>query len=430
MIKKILILSFVPMLLLAIDIKDVLKGVDENLLIKSSSKKAKALEQMVGFYESNNYPKVDIGISAIRLRKTPTATFAIPPLPPVSSAVGTKSNFTGEISFVYPVFTGYATNNLIKKARYNAIKAKLETKNLKRELYLKTIKLYSDIYSLNQAIKAAKEAVKALSVSLKKANKMYDNALINLSEVYNIKAKKYNVIASLQTLKAQKKSLVNSLFYISGIKVDKNVKLYPDTVIKRKKSILRKALKEREDIKIIKKELDISQSDIKLADSKFYPSIAVVAGIKKEGNSLRLNGNGYTNADKSYIGINLKWNIFDGFGKNRASEAAKLKKEAIMLYLDDYERVVKTNIQNSFFMLKSLFDKLKAAKEQLKSEREYYKLTKGRFENALSSADELSRSIAEVAKAKAQVEQYKAKIFFQKYKIMLQAGLKYFKENI
>jgi len=427
--KKFILLA-IPLFLSAYGLNDVLKGVDNNLLIKSSNIKTKALKKMVGFYEGKDYPSLNLDFKAIRLKDTPSATFTIPPMPSITTAMGTRTNISAEVGFVYPVFTGYAVQNSIKKVKLEVIKSSLKTKNLKRELYLKSIMLYSTIFSIDQAIKATKEAIKALDISLKKANQLYKNSLINLSEVYNIKAKKYDDVATLQTLKAKRNSLANTLFYISGVKLKNSIKLSKNITLKSEDSIIKDALTDREDIKSIEKELDIAQSDIKLAQSGFYPSVALVGGIKKQGDTLRLNGNGFSNADQSYIGLDIKWNIFDGFAKDRQKEAAMLKKEATMIYLNDYKNVVKTNIENSFFTLKSFVSKLSAAKEQLKSQREYYKLIKGRFENALSSADELSRAIASLANAKAKFQQYKAKIFFQKYKIILQTGLKHFKEKI
>ena len=423
-----IILFILPVLLFSTTLKDVIKGVDNSLLVKSSKIKTKALKKLVGVYEGKNYPSVDLDFKAIRLKDTPSATFALPLMPSVTTAVGTKNNISLEIGFVYPLFTGYAISNMIEKAKLEAVKSKLKTKNLKRELYLKSIMLYSDIYTVSQAIKATKEAIKALDISLQKANIMYKNALLDLSEVYNIKAKRYDMIATLETLKAQKNSLSNSLFYISGVDIKNGVKLPKILKFKKEKNIIKLALKKREDINILKKELDISEKEIRLAKSKFYPTVAIMGGVKKQGDSLRLNGNGYSNADESYIGVGVKWNIFDGFSKDKKSEAAKLKKEATLIYLNDYKQKIKTDIENSFFVLNSLKSKLKAAKLQLKSEIEYYRLIKGRFENALSSADELSRAIAAKAKAKANVEKYKAKIFFQKYKIILQTGIAYFKE--
>ena len=423
--KKIIFL-LLPILLFSMEVKDVIKGVDNSLLVKSSKTETEALKKMVGVYEGKNYPSIDLDFKAIRLKDVPTATFSLPLMPPITTAVGTKNNLSLELGFSYPIFTGYAVSNMIKKAKLKVVKSKLKTKNLKRELYLKAVMLYSDIYAISQAVKATKEALKALDISLKKANSLYKNALINLSEVYNIKAKRYSVVAELETLKAKRDLLVNMLYYVSGVKVGNDLKLKSIKRLQDVQSIIKQALKNREDIAILKKELDIAGLEIKLAKSKFYPTVAVMGGIKKRGDSLRLNGNGYSNADESYIALGIKWNIFDGFSKNRATQASRLKKEATLLYLNDYMQKVKTEIENSFFVLKSLKAKLSAAKEQLKSQEEYYKLVKGRFANALSSADELSRAIAALAKAKANVQQYKAKIFFQRYKIILQAGLKVF----
>lgn len=427
---KKMIIFLLPVLIFSAELKDIIKGVDDSLLVKSSKTKTEALKKMVGVYEGKNYPSIDLDFKAIRLKDIPTATFSLPLMPSLTTAVGTKNNVSLELGFAYPVFTGYATSNMIEKAKLEVVKSKLKTKNLKRELYLKSIMLYSDIYALSKAISATKEAVKALDISLEKADKLYKNGLINLSEVYNIKAKRYDVIAAEETLKAKRDALVNNLYYISGIKVANDLRLDKAAGLKKEKSIIKYAFKNREDINILKKELDINEREIKLAKSKFYPTVAIVGGIKRQGDSLRLNGNGYSNADESYIGLGVKWNIFDGFSKNRATEASRLKKEATSLYLNDYMQKVKTEIENSFFVLKSLKAKLSAAKEQLKSQEEYYKLIKGRFANALSSADELSRAIAALAKAKAKAQQYKAKIFFQRYKIILQAGLKEFKESI
>ena len=427
---KKIIIFLLPVLIFSAELKDIVKGIDDSLLVKSSKTKTEALKKMVGVYEGKNYPSIDLDFKAIRLKDRPTATFSLPLMPSLTTPVGTKNNVSLELGFVYPVFTGYAVSNMIEKAKLELVKSKLKTKNLQRELYLKSIMLYSNIYALSKAVNATKEAIKALDISLEKANKLYKNGLINLSEVYNIKAKRYDVIAAKETLKAKKEALINTLFYISGVKIGNNLKLVKSARLKKEKSIIKSALKNREDINILKKELDISKREIKLAKSKFYPTVAIMGGIKKQGDSLRLNGNGYSNADESYIGLGIKWNIFDGFSKNKATEASRLKKEATLLYLNDYIQKVKTEIENSFFILKSLKAKLSAAKEQLKSQKEYYKLIKGRFENALSSADELSRAIAALAKAKANVQQYKAKIFFQRYKIILQAGLKEFKEKI
>ncbi len=423
--KKIFIL-IIPIFLWATTFNDIVKNIDNNLLIKSSRAKTQALREMVKVSIAKKYPNINFSLSAIRLKDTPTAIFDIPPFPPTKSIVGTKSNFTGELSFVYPIFSGFAISTAIKKSKLQVLKSELESSSLKRELYLKSLELYGNIYALNQAIKAEKDALKTIKISLKTAEGFYKNGLLNLAGVYNIKAKKYDIQASIVKLKNQRDALKNQLFYISGIKINNDLALEKDKNIINLNKIESIALKNRKDIKAIKEKLNIADTDIKLAKSRYYPTVALIGGIKRQGDNLRLNGNNHTNPDSSYIGLNFKWNLFDGFAKTHQKEAALRQKEATLLYFNDYKNKVKTNIKNSFLTLKSLRSELLSSKEQLNAQNEYYLLTKGRFKNSLSSADELSRAISKLAVAKAKIEEVKAKIFIQKYKIALEAGLEYF----
>ena len=427
--KKIFIL-IVPVFLWAINFSNIARGIDNNLLIKSKEAKTKALKEMLKVAVSKNYPNINLSLNAVRLQETPTAIFYVPPLPPVNSVVGTKSNFTGALSFTYPVFSGFAISNSINKAKLQVIKSELETDNLKRILYLNALKLYSAIYALNKVIKANKDAMQSVDISLKTALGFYKNNLLNLAGVYNIKAKKYDIKASIAKLENQRDTLSNKLFYLANMKIDNNIVLNKINIPTNMNYVMDLALKNRKDIKIIQEQLKINDTDVKLSKSSYFPKVAIIGALKRQGDSLRLNGNEHTNANENYIGINLKWNIFDGFAKSHRKEAAIRQKEATILYFNNYKNLVKTNIKNSFLALHALKFELISSQEQLKAQNEYYLLTKGEFDNSLTSADKLSRAISKKAMAKAKVEEVKADIFEQKFKIALQAGLVYFDQII
>jgi len=313
------------------------------------------------------------------------------------------------LSFTYPIFSGFAISNSINKAKLQVIKSELETDNLKRILYLNALKLYSAIYALNKAIKANKDAMKSVDVSLKTALGFYKNNLLNLAGVYNIKAKKYDIKASIAKLENQRDILSNKLFYLTNIKISDNIVLNKINIPKNMNYVMNLALKNRKDIKIIQEQLKINDTDIKLSKSSYFPKVAIIGAIKRQGDSLRLNGNEHTNANENYIGINLKWNIFDGFAKSHRKEAAIRQKEATIFYFNNYKNLVKKNIKNSFLALRALKVELISSEEQLKAQNEYYLLTKGKFDNSLSSADELSRAISKKAMAKAKVEEVKCR---------------------
>ncbi|NPA73378.1 MAG: TolC family protein [Epsilonproteobacteria bacterium] len=423
---KKIILFLTPLLLWSATLKEYIKSIDDTPLVKSKEKAIKATKEMLEVSKAKNYPKVDLSFNAFRLKETPTTLFVFPPFPPVTIPLGTKDNVNLEIGFVYPLFSGYAITDTIEKSKLKVAKKVLEKDVLKRSLYLKAVELYGNIYALDMYEKALNEAKKAVEASLKKARGLYKNDLLNLSGVYNIEAKKFDIISDIQKIKTQKESLINDLAYICGIKGDEKFRIGDFKTELKEDEITDIAFRQRRDLQVLQKELKIANSDIKLAKSRYYPSIALVGAIKKQGDNLKLNGNGYTNADSSYIGLSVKWNLFDGFSRRHEKEAAMRKKEATLLYFNDYKNRVKTEIKNSFLSLKSLKTRLISAQKRVLAQKEYLKLTKGRFENSLCSADELSRAISSLATAKAKLQETKAKIFIQRHKIALEAGIEYF----
>ena len=425
--KKYIIL-FLPIFIYASSFSELIKSVDKNLLVKSKQEQTKALNSMLEAKKSKNSPFVDVEINAIRLKDTPTTILHVPgfssPLP-----MGTKTNLDASLSITYPLFTGFAITNSIEKARLEVVKNELETGDLKRKIYLKIAALYAQVFSLDKALEATKEAKIAIDDSYKKAKGLYDNGFINIANLYKIEAKKYDIEATIASYKEQKQNALNNLFYITQIKAD--VKALPGFDLPlMQKNLIKKALQNREDIKALQTSLQIDDYDVKLLKSKDLPQVGFFAAFKRQGDDLSLNGNGFTNADESYVGASLKWNIFDGNERKNKQEAAQYKKNTQNVYFIDYVEKVKTEIKNSFLALSSLNFKKKATLKEVSASKSYFELTRGRFENNLASADELSRAIADLASVKGKLQSIYAKIFLQKCKLTLLGGTQLFLQQV
>ena len=423
-------LLLLPALMYAQDFISLLKLADHNLLLQAKSQEIIAKDALYRSAKSKNYPTLDAKLTAVYLKDTPTMNFNLPfPGMPPKIEVGKKANYTGEVGISYPLFTGFAISGMIEKAQLDKEKAQLEQKDLKRKLYLQIASLYSALYSLNHAISANKEAVNATETSLKKARGFYKAGLLAPSELANIKAQKFAIQAALQKFISQKKSALQMLSYLTGKPIDKIDRL-PTLTMPKSTQLTDQALHERADILTLQKLLQIDEADIKLAKSNRYPTLALIGALKLQGDSLKLNGDGFTNPNKSYVGAAVEWKFFDGFETKHKLDAAKAKRVGRILYLKDYQNRVKTTLQNEIDTLFALQLQYKAKQAQLEAQENYYKLTKGRFANHLASADELSRAIAARAAAKAEFEQIKAEIFKQKCTILLETSLEEFQKVV
>ena len=424
------LLLLLPALIYGEDFFSLLKLADNNLLLQAKSQEVTAKEALYKAAKAKDYPTLDAKLSAIYLKDTPTASFQLPfPGIPQHIQMGKKPNYSVEIALTYPLFTGFAISSLIDKAKLDAAKAHLEKADAKRRLYMQIATLYGALYSVKGAITANQHAKEATETSWKKANGFFKAGLLAPSDLENIRAKKYEISAALQELKSQKRGLLRLLSYLTDTKITQIAQL-PHVSLPSREMLMESALHAREDIAALHKALEMDKQDLKLAKSARYPSLALIGALKSQGDTLRLNGDGFSNPNKSYIGAAVEYKLFDGFATKAQIEAAKAKKMGRLLYLRDYERKVETTLESEMDTLEALLEQKEAKEAQYKAQESYYRLTKGRFANHLAGADELSRAIAARATAQAQYQAIEAKIFEQKCKILLESSLKTFTKGM
>ena len=421
--KRVLIL-ILPIVIYAQTYKEVIKSIDESLLLKSAKQLELAAKLSYQAAKGKNMPSLDASLNAAYLNEAPAATFRLPPLfTPITTEVGTKKQFDGTLLLTYPLFTGFAVTASVDKAKFEQEKAHLKALDLKRNLYIQATTLYTSIIALNQTIKAQNEAKSAVTDAYKKAKGFYENGMLPLSDLYNIQAKRYAIEAEIVDSMSQKTQLLNQLAYLVNQPIQSNQPLTNNLQNLNNSAIIQTALKSREYILVLIQMLKIDQEETKLAKSKLFPTIGLSAAIKRRGDSLALNGDGHSNADQSFVAASLSWNLFNGFSNKHTIEATRYKTLADKMMLNDYKNRITTELNNAFLQLKATKAKLKSAQMEQKAANEYYKLTKGRFENQLASADELSRSIADLAATKAKIAALENQILNQHITILLLSGL-------
>ena len=335
MYKKIFLI--IPFLLNAQNFNDIASYVQNSLKYKLAQKRVDILKEKLKALKAKNYGSLDLNYNALHFFNQPVMKLTSKTPIAVSSdgvhliyktfnsklPMSDKNHFTMSIVYSYPIFSGFAITNSIKKAEIELIKEKLNVQNTKRVLLLNAARLYSLIFSLKSQLKALLVAKEALISAKEKASALYKEGLINKSNLDEIDAKYYEIVADIANINSQKKAALNSLSYL----LNERVSDIEDIALKRLK--FTPNFQKRPDIKAIKESLKISSLDIKLAKSKLYPQIVFQAGIKKEGDNLIMTQNDYQNIDKSYSAIAIKYNLFDGGEKKAQIESAKLAKLAL-----------------------------------------------------------------------------------------------------
>ena len=408
--------------------QEVINNINTAPSVQSAQHMQKAAYENTKMTEGKNYPTIDASLTAIRFQETPTVTFYLPTAQ--TAPMGTKNHTEGAITMSYPLFSGFAISAVNEKAAIEHEKAGLAVSDLKRNLYLNATQLYANVISADSTIESLGVAKKAMDDAYAKAKGFYDHGLLAPSELYAIEAKQYSVEAQLSQSKGHKRQALNQLSYLTHSNI-KEVTPFTDTLdTPSHDDLVAIALSEREDLKALAKGLNLAQSDITLAKSQYYPNIALVGALKHQGNTLELNGDGYSNANKSYAGATASWNLFNGMSDSHGVQAAQAQKLSSQLTYEDYKKKVTMEIDNAYEELSTLESMLQSAQMEVKAAQEYANLTRGRFDNKLASADELSRSIADLSSTKAKEAILKGDLFTQKATLWLLGGLKVYEEKV
>jgi len=423
---------FIAVLGYAQNFSQIEKLVTNSSAYKLAQKRVQIYQERLKKAESKNYGSVDIDYKAVRFFQRPV--LKIEAYQPVAVApngllvykkidsqlpVSDNDHYIGEIKYSYPLFTGFAISSLIKKSKLELIREKLKTQNVKRELILKLAELYSKAYALKGKIFALKAAKKALYVSMQKAQAFYKEGLIDKSSYLDIKAKYYDVDSQIKEVASQKEALLNLIGYIVNSKISD----VEGIQVKRKTFTAR--FYNRPDVKVLKETLKISDTDIKIAKSKYYPQIGFEAALKKEADNYKLTRNDYENVNKSYLGIGLKYNLFNGGADKSDIEIAKIAKATSVIYYTDYLNKIKTQFNNDLNLYDSLFKRLKAAKEEIKARESYYDLVLSKFNEGLADGSDVNEAIAKLAESKAKKAAIESQLFFLGIKLEYDSGSKF-----
>ena len=405
---------------------------EQNPSIKAALHQAKVYKQLNEVAKSENYPSLDLSYGATYLYEDPVIYLqgSFPGLPPgTSMQIQAKNLYSGALKLTYPLFTGFAISASIDKSKYRMNRASLEAEDVKRNLYMNIVEAYTVALSLKHLIGSEQKAYEATQKSYDKAKAFFDLGMSSSAELYRIEANMNAIKAKqIQTGNGYKIAL-SQLSLMTKEKIT-DVEVLPNIEELVLDELTVQALQNRPDLQAIRLMVKEQQSAINLAKSTYYPSVALFAQASQVGDSLNLDGDGYTNKDRSGAGFIINYNLFSGFKTQSRIEAAREGKLSVELGLQAYTDKVKTEIYESYLTYKSLLGAFEAAKAQVKAQEAYEKLVLGQFENQLTDADTLSRAISSSAMSRAALISIDAQLYASYAKALLQVDNETFLNTI
>lgn len=383
------------------NLNTVLEQLNHHPSLQAAHDRTEALAEEAKAAEGNLYPKLEAHYSATYLRDKPL--MYVPIFPGSGFQSASQNQYFGALKLSYPLFTGFALSGMVEASRLEALKASLEEQDRKRQIQAQAISAYADALAAKSSITAMQDGYDAMLKTKSKTEGLFREGLVAQSELLQIDAALY---ASKARLIEARNGYAQALLLLSNLAGNTvtDVSDFGTPIIGDPEKLVESALIHRSDILALETEVEKAQSARKIASASLYPTLSAGAQLARHGDAPEINGDGFSNPDRSAVGFELNYTLFDGFEGLHKREASRLGVMGTKHALQAYKDEVATRIRSSYLQMLSLREMLRAADAEVAAQQEHTDLVRAQFDNQLADADLLSRTVAALSDAKGRRE--------------------------
>ncbi len=154
-----------------------------------------------------------------------------------------------------------------------------------------------------------------------------------------------------------------------------------------RETLVSEALKQRPEYKQARLQAEAAEATVRQTFRDFFPNLfgvtSVGAGrsdVDSRGSILNPNGNSTLESKDWQIGLELRWNIFDGGNKIARYRETKALLEAAQAGVRDTELQVWQQVEQSHVNVVESEERIGAAQKAVESAQENFRLSQGRFD--------------------------------------------------
>ena len=256
---------------------------------------------------------------------------------------------TASINITQPIFRLYFFDEL-NKAQSQIKKSDVNLLGQKKELLIKSAKLYFSLINFKNNVLVSKVKQKIMSKKFENAVTLFANGLITDIELNN---HKNNLNLANIEMEISEDQLILSkqdiyiftgreIFDIQNLDTEVNIPLNTYE----KESLFLQAIKTEENIKMAKYDIEITESEMKSNKSKHYPTIDLVASYDYTDSS---SGGrfGSNTTESSTLGVSLNIPIYQGgYQSSKVSESRYVFENA-KINFDQLKRNIQKDITDT-----------------------------------------------------------------------------------
>jgi len=323
--------------------------------------------------------------------------------------------FLGQFTVGMPVFTGFKLKNAIAASENFFQAATFNAANDQEQIALETINAYINLYKAKESIGLIKENLKTTDQRVADFSEMEKNGLLARNDLLKAQLQSSNIEVTLEeALKAQ--SILNYQLVVmlqlpegTQIAMDENEFEAVKEEVSAQDSI------SRNDLLALHYQSLAAENQLKIAQSRYYPTLSVVGGYV----ALDIH-NALTVTNAMNIGVAFSYNLADIFKTKSDIRVAQSKASEVQHTYDLVSDQINVQVENAEQEYKLALKKYQVYIKSQEQAEENYRIVKDKYNNGLQDTNDLLEADVEQLQAKINLAFSKADIS-QKYYEMLTA---------
>jgi outer membrane protein len=276
------------------------------------------------------------------------------------------------------LFAGGALYNRYKIAKNDYYVADLDRQTFIRDLKLKVIDAYYGVILARQVKDVAQSDLSSVKSHLDVANAFFNQGMIPKNDLLEAQVRyaqsEQNLISAKNAVKLSESNynLLLSRDLSSNVSIENEIpfaSLNPSL-----EESTKTAQENRQEIKIVKTQIENAEKGVNIAKSAFLPSVAATAGFERmSGDDIDINYHTWR------YGIGMNWNLFESGGSYWNLSKTQITTAKIGYQLQSLKDQISLEVKNYYLTAEDARARMKVAESAIAQAEEYSRIVKDRY---------------------------------------------------
>jgi len=359
-----------------------------NTLIKQAIENQKAAIEEQRSARADFLPKISAGYSYTRLKDSPYMK-----TDGTQIDIADNDQYHWDLTLSQPLFTGFALST-----RYEMAKLGVDVKDAEKEQavldVVKQVKAaYFNILLTKKFLLVADEAVNQLESHVTDAEKFYEQGIIPYNDLLRSKVALADALQNRVRAEAIVEMAVSA--FNTLLRIDLNKKTDIDDLLDitpysfELTNCIKEAIEKRPELKALRLALKNADHVVTLAQSAYYPEVALVGSYEQNGDNPSATENDYGNTHNASVTLQARWTFFE-WGKTRAEvNKYRRNKSSLVEKTKGIKDSIKLEVKSAFLSLKVAEQNIQTAQKSLVQSKENWRITNLQYQQQMTTSTEV-----------------------------------------